>query len=196
MGLSAEWEFLITLNERLRPLKDPIEIQETAVRLLGQYLDASRVSYIRIDDAEYVLVRSYADGVPPLTGRGPIAHFGSAIVDACRHGKTVAVDDAEADPRFTKGERRQLRDAKIAALIEAPLFKDQRWLAMFAVHSSAPRAWSRDQIALVEVTAERAWAAAERARAEESLGRSESRQAFLRRLNDTIRPIGDPARIL
>ncbi len=39
-------------------------------------------------------------------------------------------------------------------------------------------------------------AAAERARAEEALGRSESRQAFLRRLNDTIRPLADPARIL
>ncbi len=36
----------------------------------------------------------------------------------------------------------------------------------------------------------------ERARAEEALGRSESRQAFLRRLNDTIRPLADPARIL
>ena len=38
--------------------------------------------------------------------------------------------------------------------------------------------------------------AGERARAEEALGRSESRQAFLRRLNDTIRPLADPARIL
>ena len=40
------------------------------------------------------------------------------------------------------------------------------------------------------------WSAGERARAEEALGRSESRQAFLRRLNDTIRPLADPARIL
>ena len=34
------------------------------------------------------------------------------------------------------------------------------------------------------------------ARAEEALGRSEGRQAFLRRLNDTIRPLADPARVL
>ena len=46
------------------------------------------------------------------------------------------------------------------------------------------------------MTAERTWGAGERARAEEALGRSESRQAFLRRLNDTIRPLADPARIL
>ena len=40
------------------------------------------------------------------------------------------------------------------------------------------------------------WAAGERARAEEALGHSESRQSFLRRLNDTIRELTDPARIL
>lgn len=33
-----EWRFLITLNERLRPLRDPAEIQEAAVRLLGEQL--------------------------------------------------------------------------------------------------------------------------------------------------------------
>ena len=49
---------------------------------------------------------------------------------------------------------------------------------------------------IIEVTAERMWSAVERARAEEALGRSESRQAFLRRLNDAIRPLADPTRIL
>ena len=52
------------------------------------------------------------------------------------------------------------------------------------------------QVALVEVTADRMWSAGERARAEEALGRSENRQAFLQRLNDAIRPLADPARIL
>ena len=33
-SMSVEWHFLITLTERLRPLKDPVEIQEVAVRLI------------------------------------------------------------------------------------------------------------------------------------------------------------------
>ena len=108
----------------------------------------------------------------------------------------MAVDDVNTDPRFTDAEREQLLAGETAAFVGTPLIKGGRWLATFGVHSATPRTWTRDQIALVEITADRTWSAAERARAEEALGRSESRQAFLRRLNDTIRPLADPARIL
>ena len=43
--MSVEWPFLITLNEQLRPLKDPVAIQEVAVRLIGEHLHANRVNY-------------------------------------------------------------------------------------------------------------------------------------------------------
>ena len=193
--MSAEWHFLITLNEQLRPLKDPVEIQEVAVRLLGEHLHASRVSYADIDGDEFVISRSYAEGSRVRRSRlgRPIRQ---AIVDACRRGETVAVDDVNTDPRFTVAERKQLLAGETAAFVGAPLIKGGRWLGTFGVHSATPRTWTRDQIALVEVAADRMWSAGERARAEEALGRSESRQAFLHRLNDTIRPLADPARIL
>ena len=93
-------------------------------------------------------------------------------------------------------EREQLLACDAAAFVATPLIKGGRWLATFSVDSAAPRIWTRDEIALVEITGDRTWAASERARAEEALGRSESRQAFLRRLNDTLRPFADRARIL
>ena len=140
--MSAEWQFLITLNEQLRPLKDPVEIQEVAVRLIGEHLQASRVNYAHIDGDEFVISRSYADGVPPFAGRGPVVRFGEAIVDACRRGETVAVDDVNTDPRFTDAEREQLLAGETAAFVGAPLIKDGRWLAMFGVHSATPRTWT------------------------------------------------------
>ncbi len=194
--MSLEWQFLVTLNEQLRPLKDPVAIQDVAVRSIGEHLHASRVNYAHIDGDEFVVSRSYADGVPPFAGRGPVARFGKAIVAAGRRGETVAVDDVNADPRFTDAEREELLAYRIAAFVGAPLIKDGRWLAVFGVHGATPRTWTRDQIALVEVTAQRTWGAGERARAEEALGRSESRQAFLRRLTDTVSQLADPARIL
>jgi PAS domain S-box-containing protein len=194
--MSAEWQFLITLNEQLRSLKDPVAIQEAAVRSIGEHLHASRVNYAHIDGDEFVISRSYADGVPSLGGRGPVARFGTAIVEACRRGETVTVDDVNTDPRFTGAEREQLLAIRIAAFVGAPLIKDGRWLAVFSVHAATPRAWTRDQIALVEVTAQRTWGMGERVRAEEALGRNESRQAFLRRLTETVRQLSDPARIL
>jgi PAS domain S-box-containing protein len=195
----AEWQFLVTLNERLRPLRDPVEIQEVAVRLIGEYLQASRVNYAHIEGNEFVIRRSYARAVPPFADRGPVARFGHAIVEACQRGETVVVTDVHTDPRFTDDERAQFLASDIAAFVDAPLIKDGRWVATFAVHSATPRTWTHDQIALVEVTAERIWGAGERALAEEALqalSRSDHRWAFLSTLNDTIRPLGDPARIL
>src|SRR4051794_14948892 len=148
--MSVEWHFLIRLNEQLRPLKDPVEIQEVAVRLLGEHLHASRVHYAHIDGDEFVVKKSYADGIQPFDGRGPIARFGAAIVGACRRGETVAVDDVNTDPRLTDAEREHLASDDIGAFVGVPLIKDGRWLATFAVHNAAPRTWTQDQIALIE----------------------------------------------
>ena len=194
--MSVEWPFLITLNEHLRRIRDPAEVQETARRLLGEHLHASRVHYAQIDGDEFVIRRSYVDGVAPLTGRGPIARFGSAIIEACRRGETVVVDDVNTDPRFTDADRAQLLEVGTVGFVGTPLIKDGRWLGTFAVHSAIPRTWTRDQIALIELTAERMWGTGERARVEEALGRNESRRTFLQRLNDTLRPLTDPARVI
>ena len=56
--MSAEWQFLLKLNERLRPLRDPVEIQELAVRLIGEHLQASRVNYAQVEGDEFVIRRS------------------------------------------------------------------------------------------------------------------------------------------
>src|SRR5688572_22015779 len=151
--MSAEWHFLLTLNERLRPLKDPIEIQEAAVRLIGEYLQASRVNYAQIEGNEFVVSRSYARSVPSFAGRGHVARFGKTVVDACRRGEAVVVSDTRTDTRFTDAEREQLLASEIASFVGVPLIKEGRWVAVFGVHSSTPRTWTRDQIALVEVTA-------------------------------------------
>ncbi len=194
--MSAEWHFLVTLNERLRPLSDPVEIQEVAVRLIGEHLEAGRVDYAQIEGDEFVVSRSYAGTVPPVAGGGQLALFGKTIVDACRRGETVVVSDTCTDPRFTDAERAQLLASRIAAFVGVPLIKEGRWVARFGVYSATPRHWTRDQIALVEVTGERTWAAGERARAEAALRGRIDHHAFLRTLNDSIRPLAEPARIL
>lgn len=194
--MAPEWRFLTALNERLRPLTDPAAIQEIAVRVLGEHLDACRVTHAEVEGNDFVVRHSYGQTVSPLADRGPLALFGHAAVDACRRGETVVVTDAHTDGRLTDAERAQLHANQIAAFVGVPLSDDGRWVAVFGVHSSTPCAWTPEQIALIEVTAERTWAAGERARAEEALKRRDDRQAFLRTLNDTIRSLADPARIL
>lgn len=194
--MSTEWHFLVTLNERLRPLKDSVEIQKVAVRLIGEHLQASRVHYAQIHGSEFVIRQSYARGVAPLAERGHVERFGKTVVETCLLGETVVVRDTGADERFTEAERARLVQSDIRAFMVVPLIKDDRWVAVFGVYSDSPRAWTHDQIALVEVTAERTWGAAERRHAEEALSRSGIHQEFLRNLNDSIRPLANPDRIL
>ena len=167
--MSGDWQFLVALNERLRPLRDPVEIQEVVVRLVGDHLQASRVNYAQIEGDEFVVVRWYAPTVAPFAVRGHVARFGRAIVDACRRGETVVVSDVKTDPRFMDAERAQLLADEIEAFVSVPITKQGRWVATFGVQSTTPRTWTRDEIALVELTSERTWGAGERARAEEAL---------------------------
>lgn len=194
--MSEDWKFLIALSERLRPLTRATEIPEVAVRLVGEYLTASRVNYSTVDTDEFRIIQSFTNDVSQLPVCGPVAYLGQAVVAACRRGETVSVNDVRTDSRLTDAERTQLLSNHTAAFIVAPIIKGSRWIGKFGVHSATPRAWTRDQVAVVEMAAELTWGADERARAENALSSSEDRQAFLRSLNDTIRPLADPARIL
>jgi two-component sensor histidine kinase len=63
--------------------------------------------------------------------------------------------------------------------VVATLPKGGRLVAEFGVHSTTARQWSESEIALVRDAAERTWAAAERARAEEALRESEEKYRTL-----------------
>jgi PAS domain-containing protein len=186
-------QFLVRLNDALRPLRDPVEMQDVAVRLLGEHLHVNRVSYCEVDRDEFVITRFYVNGVSPILGRGSISAFGAALVDAYRRGETVAVDDVATDPRLEDAERTLLLGIQVAAFSAVTLHKEGRWLASLVVSAATPRAWTRDEIALLEEAGERAFAAAEQARAEEALRQSEARHAFLLMLSDALRSLNDPS---
>jgi GAF domain-containing protein len=98
--MTSDWEFLVSLQNRLRSLRDAAEIRDTAVRLLGEHLQANRVHYGQIDGDEFVLIGSYANGVSPFPRRGPLAMFGTAV-DVLRGGDAIVIADVTTDPRVT-----------------------------------------------------------------------------------------------
>ena len=55
------------------------------------------------------------------------------------------------------------------------LIKAGRFVAALYVHHHQPRSWTSDEMALIHDVAERTWAAAERARAENTLRESEEK---------------------
>ena len=167
--------FLVRLNDALRPLSDPVEMQEVTARLLGEHLGVNRVAYSVIEGEHFIVTTSYDHGVAPIRGRQSLLAFGATLLEAYRRGESVRASDVRTDPRFTDAERANLLAHGIVAFIRMMLQKEGHRVATFGVSSVTPRDWTLDEITLLEETAERMWAAAERARAEAALQEREVR---------------------
>ena len=176
--------FLLALSDALRPLSDPMEIQAAAARVLGEHLAASRALYSDVESEEgrhYYFVRQdyHPPGHTSLVGRFAADDFGLALFYELRAGRTAVVHDVAVEPMLTAEEREAYEAAGMRAFIGVPLVKDGRPVAFMSLQHAVPRAWTAGDVALVEETAERTWAAVVRARAEEALRASEEQYRTL-----------------
>ncbi|WP_445251627.1 PAS domain-containing protein [Microcoleus sp. LAD1_D1] len=180
--------FRVSLADALRPLADPVEIQATASRVLGEYLSANRVAYFEVSGTDYVVERDYVNGAEPLAGNYPIDSFGPKLLAAFGTGCAVSASDVAADPNLSPDQRSVYAAIQIGAHIGIPLVKEGEFVAGLAVHTSDPRAWTPEEVSLAEEVAERTWAAVERARAESALRESEElKQRILESSQDCIK---------
>ncbi len=178
--------FLLQMNERLRSLSDPGDIQFEAARSVGEYLGASRVGYAedQNDGESVVIARNYTRGVPALEGRYHYRDYGHQLLLGLQSGRTVTRADIEHDPTLTPAERDAHRALQVGAMADVPLLKDGRLLGVLFVHIREAHQWTDEELALLEAVAERTWDAVERARAESALRESESRYRGLFRSID------------
>lgn len=171
--------FRVSLADALRPLANPIDVQETASRILGQYLGVNRVVYFEVQGDDYLVERDYVNGVRSIAGRYPMRSFGEELLVEFRQGQSIASSDVASDPTLSAAQRSIYAAVQTAAHIGVPLIKDDEFVAGLAIHSATPRTWTPDEIALAEEVAERTWAAVERARAEANLRKSEEKYRTL-----------------
>ncbi|MEH1817721.1 MAG: ATP-binding protein [Nostoc sp.] len=171
--------FRVTLNDALRSLSDPEEIKYQAVCVLGKHLGSDRAYYFEIDEphAEFVVARDWHQpGTPSHARRYPLEGWPMPwLVD----GQPWVVRDVDTDPAMPDDQRASYRGNDIGALIVVPLIKGIRLVASVATNQHTPRDWIPDEITFVEETAERTWAAVERAHAEAALRESEEQYRTL-----------------
>ena len=172
--------FLLRLSDALRPLRDPEAIKAAACRVLGEQLRVNRTFYAEVDGDDWVVADGYTQGVAPLPpGRYRADTYGHRIMETFRAGKQMVFYDARSDPGFSPAEREAHVAIKILGSGSVPLVKEGKLAAILTVHSAEPRNWIEDDMVLVEETAERTWAAVERARAEAALRASEAKYRTL-----------------
>ncbi|SFE96221.1 PAS domain-containing protein [Spirosoma endophyticum] len=166
--------YLLRLSDSLRPLSDPIAIQQAAIRLLGQHLLADRVLYAEVNfaDQSYFINDNYVtDEVQKVVGRFPLSFFGSTT-ETLNRGQAVVIPDVN-QASYGEAEKANFLAVGVYAALVIPLLKKGQLVADLAVHQRRARQWTTTEIALVTETAERIQAALERARVEEALHESE-----------------------
>jgi PAS domain S-box-containing protein len=164
---NVQQTFILRLNEALRPLSDPLEIQATAASMLGHQLNAERAYYHEIDAAGWATSTSgYENGDVKLPNKFRITEYGEQWLRYYNEGHTVAVEDTEVDTRFSADERISWAANGARAGLGVPIMKDGNLRAILGLNNSSPRLWSADDIALAEDVADRTWDAVARARAE------------------------------
>ncbi len=163
--------FRVALNDALRPLTEPVEIQTAAMRVVGERLQVDRVLYAEIaGDGETILIADhYVRGdSPKIAGQFSASTFGSSrqILSA---GQTFVCPDIDRDETLGEAEREAYRALGIVSCAVVPLVKKGRWVSNLGLYHSQPREWATEEIQLLQETAERTWAAVERAKAEAQL---------------------------
>ena len=181
--------FLLELSDALRPLTDPAAVQGTAARVLGERLGADRAYYVAVDEerAEYVVEREWhRSGAPSHARQYPLAAWPMPWL---ADGRPWVVTDVDVDPALPDDQRAAYRGNDIGACVVVPLVRGGRLVATLVANQRVPRAWTSDEVAMVEATAARTWAAVEQARAHGE--RERQRDAALQASEARFRAVQD-----
>jgi PAS domain S-box-containing protein len=169
--------FLLGLSDSLRMLDEPAEIMGAVTRQLGEWAGASRAYLVEWPPGEdFGVVRSdyAAPGLQSVAGRHPIGAYQTSM-ERVSQGTTWVVEDVSAIPGMGAEERQHYLENGVCAWVDVPLLRHERVRWALCLVQAAPRRWTDLEIALAGETAERCWAAVERARAEQALRASEER---------------------
>jgi PAS domain S-box-containing protein len=167
--------FRLKLSDALRSLADPVEIEETATRITLDYFGADRCYYCEIEEDKAIIRRDAVQGdLPTVAGEYPLSHFAllQAVIEA---GHPFVVQDVRTTDTVDEDLRQLCIQLQVISYIDVPVIKNGKAVGVLCLVQSTPRDWSDLEVELAIETADRTWAAVERARAEAALRESEQR---------------------
>lgn len=157
---------LILLGEALRESSEPAEMRKRATALLGRTLDACRVAYATVDQANgLAFIDDDWRAAPDLRaarGRYVLRDWGE-FFEQLVAGETVAISDILIDPRTASSK--EWDDWGLRSLAFVPLLQAGQLKAYVLVHSAEPRVWRARELEFIRAAADRLWSALEGASA-------------------------------
>jgi PAS domain S-box-containing protein len=166
--------FLSAIQDDLANLPGEDQILQTVGSKIGRFMEVSSAVLADIDE-ELDEVRPHylwrTEGMPtfPLVIR--LSGFGVEEQQALlRAGQTVVIQDTEAVSLVYAAANRQIG---VRSSVNVPFHRDGKWKYLISVTDSKPRDWRDDEVDLFKELAHRISLRIERARAEQTLRRSE-----------------------
>jgi GAF domain-containing protein len=157
---------LSELDDAVRPLWDPVQIQERAAAILGQRLAADHAHCVEIDQpAARLHVRRPFGQSPALAGSYALSDFSRELLErTLRPGETLVIADLTHEPLDDVARVLWVALEARASLTTAVARQD-KLAAIFSVFTRQPRRWLAEEIRVVQQAAELTWSRVEHARA-------------------------------
>ena len=162
--------FFDRLASATQKLEDATAIMQTVARLTGEFLDVSICAYADMhkDENGFTIIGDWtASGSDSIVGKYELSDFGDFAVSNLTSNLPLVVDDVIA--QLPSDAAATFQSIGIAATICLPLVKDDRLIALMAVHHATPRIWTDTELSLIREVVERSWAHIERVRSERIL---------------------------
>lgn len=156
--------FRIKVADILREWVEPERFLASVCDGLSELLGVSRVACIEVRDEDLHVTAEHTRAVVPLPSHIPLHRVDAQLLDALRTGPNVAATelaDGSIGRSFELVETLQEEPGEVRVIIR----REQEPAAFFIVRSAEKRKWLATDVALIEETSDRCWAAVERARA-------------------------------
>lgn len=161
-------KFLLKLTDVLRPLSDPLMIEEATTRLTQQFFVADRCYYCYVNASMVaILSDSSIDGLPEVSGEYNLDDM-PILRSVIGNGKPFVVEDVHKSD-LDENLRTLCIKLQVVSFIIVPLIKQDLPVGILCVVQCRPRRWSQSDSELAAEVAERMWTAMEKAKAEKAL---------------------------
>lgn len=175
----AHAAFLSEMSDVLGRLSNPDEIMHATGEKISKYLNASRVFFIEIDQANELSIVLYdwcKDELPSTVGRYHISEYSDeSFLSTLAAGNCFVINDTATDARLAPEAAAKFGVLQIGAALNTPYISNGQLRYVLAVQQCMAYQWRQDEIELMRDLTARLWPALERTRAEAALRKSEDR---------------------
>lgn len=163
--------FLLSIVDALAPLKNHLDVERKACRMLGEYLNVDHAYFVEFDEEKdtALIQEEYArETNTPLHGAYSMSVFNWSI-EKLKRNECCIVPDMNDTALVPETYGKACVQLGILSATSVPIFRADKLVATLCVAHQQRRAWLENEIILLRDVVERIWNMHQRIKAEKAL---------------------------